>query len=132
MIVRIDPKSNIPLYEQIIQQVKEMCVKGILKPDDKLPSVRELSSSIVINPNTVSKAYQELERQGVIVTLRGKGTFVAEHQIQEATEKQVIAMKKELEKIIIECKYLGITIDEMNKWVQEIYREMREQADDRS
>ena len=73
----IDLKSNIPIYEQIINHIKECILKGYLKKGDPLPSVRKLSQMLNINPNTTAKAYQELERQEVIVTLRGKGTFVA-------------------------------------------------------
>ncbi len=69
-MIQIDPRSSTPIYEQIIQQLKELCLKGIMKPGDKLPSVRELATIIIANPNTVSKAYKELERDGVIETLR--------------------------------------------------------------
>ncbi|WP_026674578.1 GntR family transcriptional regulator [Alkalihalobacterium bogoriense] len=124
MFIRIDPKSNVALYEQVIQQIKEMCARGLLKPDDKLPSVRELSAQIVINPNTVAKAYKELERQGVIVTVRGKGTFIAEFESQEVTEKQKNKIKKEIENLIIECKYLGISGDQLKQWVDELYLDL--------
>lgn len=69
-MIQIDPRSSTPIYEQIIQQMKELCLKGIIKPGDKLPSVRELATIIIANPNTVSKAYKELEREGIIETLR--------------------------------------------------------------
>ena len=58
--VLLDPKSNVPLYEQIIKQVRERIVQGIVKPGEKVPSIRELSAELAINPNTVSKAYKEL------------------------------------------------------------------------
>lgn len=76
--IQLDPRSNTPIWEQIVQNIKELVLKSMLAPSDKLPSVRELASLLVINPNTVSKAYQELERQGIIETLRGKGTFVSQ------------------------------------------------------
>ncbi|HEY8448953.1 MAG TPA: GntR family transcriptional regulator, partial [Bacillota bacterium] len=74
----LDARKNLPIYEQVIRRVKELYLLGVLRPGDRLPSVRELAAQIVANPNTVSKAYQELERQGVIETRPGKGTFIAE------------------------------------------------------
>ena len=124
MLVKLDPKSNVPLYEQIIMQIKELRAKGILLVDEKLPSVRELSSAIVINPNTVAKAYKELERQGVIVTIRGKGTFIAEGENTEATVKEKEKMKKTLEQIIIDSVYLGITKEELKQWIEELFVEI--------
>lgn len=75
-MLRIDPRSSTPIYEQIELGIKELILKGALKMGEKLPSVRELASILMINPNTISKAYGELEREGIIETLRGKGTFI--------------------------------------------------------
>ncbi|WP_209125438.1 GntR family transcriptional regulator [Alkalihalobacillus sp. BA299] len=131
MLVRIDPKSNVPLYEQIILQIKELRAKGIIQTNEKLPSVRELSSQIVINPNTVSKAYKELERQGIIVTIRGKGTFVAEGETVEASEKEREKMKKSLEQLVIDSVYLGITKEELQQWMNELFKDLGGDLDDR-
>ncbi|WP_096188161.1 GntR family transcriptional regulator [Evansella halocellulosilytica] len=124
MYFNIDPKKNVPLYEQIIHQVKEMCAKGILQPNEKLPSVRELSSQIVINPNTVSKAYQELERQGVIVTIRGRGTFISEEITQTFDPRLVENLKQSLKQVIIDSHYAGITKEEVKTWLDEVYEEI--------
>ncbi|MGG1575705.1 GntR family transcriptional regulator [Fictibacillus sp. NRS-1165] len=115
MLLHLDPRSSTPIWEQIIHQIKELILKKILLPGDKLPSVRELSSSLVINPNTVSKAYQELERQGIIETLRGKGTFVAECIVPKADEQKVEALKQSLKQLVIEASYLGIDRTEFIK-----------------
>lgn len=72
-MIQIDPRSSTPIYEQIIQQMKELCLKGIMKPGDKLPSVRELATIIIANPNTVSKAYKELEREGLLKRFEAEG-----------------------------------------------------------
>ncbi|WP_216828191.1 GntR family transcriptional regulator [Alkalihalobacterium elongatum] len=132
MLLRIDPKSNVPLYEQIIMQIKELRAKGIILANEKLPSVRELSSQIVINPNTVSKAYKELERQGIIVTIRGKGTFVAEGENIEASEKEREKMKKSLEQLVIDSVYLGITKEELQQWIDDLYKVIGGESDDRN
>ncbi|WP_026689009.1 GntR family transcriptional regulator [Alteribacter aurantiacus] len=124
MYFNIDPKKNIPLYEQIIQQVKEMCAKGILTPNEKLPSVRELSAQIVINPNTVSKAYKELERQGVIMTIRGRGTFIAEDYQYTHDPRKVDSLKQALKKVVIDSHYVGIEREEIEKWMSQFYEQI--------
>lgn len=76
----IELRSDIPIYEQICNFVKESILKGYLKKGDPLPSVRKLASMLDINPNTVAKSYAELEKQGVIVTEKGKGTFISDYK----------------------------------------------------
>ncbi|MBM7097407.1 MULTISPECIES: GntR family transcriptional regulator [Alteribacter] len=124
MYFNIDPKKNVPLYEQIIHQVKEMCAKGLLKPEEKLPSVRELSSQIVINPNTVSKAYKELERQGVIMTIRGRGTFISEDFHFTHDPRKSEAIKQALKQAVIDSHYVGIEKEQVESWIEEFYQEI--------
>jgi GntR family transcriptional regulator len=124
MHIYIDSRGSTPIWEQIVQQVKESIVKKFLAPNDKLPSVRELSSILVVNPNTVSKAYQELERQGVIETIRGRGTFVSAHFEPKADEQQLMMMKESLKKMIIEAKYAGVNQEVLHQWIEEIMQEL--------
>lgn len=121
MIV-IDPRSSTPIYEQIVIKIKELILKGILEPGDKLPSVRELSGIITANPNTVSKAYAELERQKVIETIRGRGTFVVENYKPRIQEDRMEALKEDLKKVILEAKYMGLTKEELVD-IMDIYYE---------
>jgi GntR family transcriptional regulator len=123
-MIHIDPRSSIPIYEQIIKQMKELCMKGILKSGEKVPSVRELSIMIVANPNTVSKAYKELEREGVIETLRGRGTFVTETFQNESDEEKIGMLKDQLKTIVVDAFYAGVKIDDIHKWISEIEKEM--------
>ncbi len=88
----IDLKSSLPIYEQVINSVKESLLKGYFKSGDALPSVRKLSTMLGVNPNTVAKAYTELERQGVIVTVKGRGTFISD-------KPNSVDISSELEKI---------------------------------
>lgn len=84
VIFTINYKSPKPLYEQIVEQVQLFVSQGILTEDQQLPSVRELAGTLGINPNTVSRAYTELERKGIIHTIAGKGTFISSvHHIRE-------------------------------------------------
>ncbi|MGH9372812.1 MAG: GntR family transcriptional regulator [Vicinamibacterales bacterium] len=77
MLVHLDPRDARPLYLQIMDEVRRALVVGALRPEDPVPSVRELAAELVVNPRTVSQAYQELEREGVLYVRRGQGTFVA-------------------------------------------------------
>lgn len=76
----IDLQSRTPIYEQLYKKITELILKGELKPNDKLPSVRELAKLLGVNPNTVSKAFQTLEHDKIIYSLAGRGSFVAEVQ----------------------------------------------------
>lgn len=77
--LKLQPASPIPMYLQIVDQVRHGIVAGLLKPDDELPSVRALASKHLINPNTVARAYLELEREGLVSKKRGTGTYIS-HQ----------------------------------------------------
>jgi GntR family transcriptional regulator len=86
---RIDPRSGVPFYRQIIDQVKYGMARGVLKPGDQLPTVRQLAVDLSINPNTVARAYQELEIRGLVATQMGTGTFIAEVEVDiSELEKQ--------------------------------------------
>ncbi|HZH59775.1 MAG TPA: GntR family transcriptional regulator [Metabacillus sp.] len=123
-MIQIDPRSSTPIYEQIVQQMKELCFKGILKSGDKLPSVRELSTLIIANPNTVSKAYKELERQGIIETLRGRGTFVSQNARESLDERKMEVIKEQLKPLIIDAFYAGIDFNHIHEWIDEIKKEV--------
>lgn len=73
----IDYRDSRPIYEQVVDGVEEMIVRGVWQPDSQLPSVRQLAGELSINPNTISRAYGELEKRGVIYSVKGKGSFVA-------------------------------------------------------
>ncbi|MEO8333477.1 MAG: GntR family transcriptional regulator [bacterium] len=81
MAIRLDPKDVRPIYVQIMDEVRRSLVVGSLAPDDPLPSVRQLATELRVNPNTVSQAYRELERQGVVEARRGSGTFVVQSSV---------------------------------------------------
>ena len=76
-MVKLDYKSGQPIHKQITKGIKNLVISGVLKTDEQLPSGRELSVSLTVNPNTVQRAYRDLETEGVIYSIRGKGNFVA-------------------------------------------------------
>lgn len=124
-MIKIDSRNSRPIYEQIIDAIKENILKGILRPGDKLPSVREMSSMITANPNTVSRAYMELERQGVTETLRGKGTFVSSNYKPKVEEESMEKLKDDIKKIIVEAYYMGIEKEDMIEIIEDLYKEVK-------
>ena len=83
-MIKLDLQSRLPIYEQLKEQIVKLSMLGVLPPHEKLPSVRILAREIGINPNTVQKAYQDLERDGIIYTVSGKGSFVADSESSKA------------------------------------------------
>ena len=100
IMILIDYKDTRPIYEQIVERFKTLILKEIMKPDEQMPSVRNLAMELSINPNTIQKAYAELERQGFIYTVKGRGSFVSgdsglvEKRKNEYME-QILALVKE-------------------------------------
>jgi GntR family transcriptional regulator len=87
MLFRPNPSSGVPIYLQLMEQVKHGIETGALRPGDQLPGIRPLAEELVINPNTVAKAYRELEHEGVIELRHGAGAFVSAVQAKKATDK---------------------------------------------
>ena len=107
----IDYKSRLPLYEQLIENVKSRVMSGALAGDDPLPSVRQLSGQLGINPNTVQKAYALLEQQGIIYTVPGKGNFIRP-DTDTLRQQQAGKLLQEFSSLARQMKELGITLDE--------------------
>lgn len=120
----IDPRDTRPIYEQIVDSIKEQVIKGILKPGDQLPSVRQLASMLTVNANTVMKAYSELERQEVIETVRGKGAFIAMTSSQSVSEKQLAELRTTLKTSCITMHYMGMSKEQVLAEMSRIYDDL--------
>lgn len=125
----IDARDSRPIYEQIVDQIKEQVMKGILKPGDQLPSVRQLASMLTVNANTVMKAYTELERQEVVETIRGKGVFIAMMPSKVLSEKQMIEVRKALKSSFIAMHYMGLSKQDVMAEIEKIYSELLEEGE---
>ncbi|MBL1224432.1 GntR family transcriptional regulator [Enterococcus sp. BWR-S5] len=123
-MVFIDKSSGKPYYEQLMLGIKEEIVSGILKPGDQLLSVREMSRELTMNPNTVSKAYKLLEAQDVIITVKGKGTFV-KALTTEMDPKSVEKIQRQLSELTIEAYYQNISSEELKRWVEDSYKKIK-------
>ncbi|WP_026651076.1 GntR family transcriptional regulator [Butyrivibrio proteoclasticus] len=107
----IDYQDSRPIYEQIVENFKTQIYKGILQADDQMPSVRSLAMELSTNPNTVQKAYAELERQGFIYTVKGRGNFVkGDASLMDGKKEQLITSIVTLFK---EAEDLGISLDDI-------------------
>ena len=122
----LDLKSRKSIYEQVMDNLKEQIMTGTLQAGDKLPSVRELSKAITVNPNTIQKAYRELERQGYIYTTSGVGTFVADKRDIKPDHEAVEKAKETIRGGFKELLYLGLSAEEAMKIAQEVIREKGE------
>ena len=119
MILHVNPSSGLPLYLQIEAQVKHAVAAAALKADDALPSVRKLAADLRINPNTVARAYQNLERAGVIRTVPGGGCYVADGMPGLLKTEKVRRLRPHAQQIAVEGMQLRLTPEEILKLVQE-------------
>lgn len=120
----IDISSSTPIYEQIVDNVKEGILKGLLEPGEKLPSVREMARMVRLNPNTVQKAYQELERQKITMTIQGRGTYISTDYKPRKDEDQVMEVKEMFKKGIIEAHYMGFNKEAIRDMIEELLEDL--------
>ena len=113
MKIIISTSSMVPIYEQIIDQIKTMIRKEELKQNDQLPSVRALSKELMISSLTVKKAYDELEREGFTVTVHGKGSYVAAANTELMMEEQRKEVEQDLEQAILKGRRFGISDEDI-------------------
>lgn len=118
---RIDNQSRQAVYEQIVQQAQKYILSGVLTGGDKMPSVRKLSIELNVNPNTVQRAYTELERSGVIITAPGRGAFVSDSGTSVLREERRKKYISELETLVSELKLSRIEKQKILEIVDKIY-----------
>jgi len=123
MRIIISNSSDEPIYEQITKQIKEQILKGGLKEGDLLPSIRGLARDLQISVITTKRAYEELEREGFIETVQGKGSFVAGQNRELIKEKKLNIIEEKLSKVVEESKALGISFDEILELLKILYEE---------
>jgi GntR family transcriptional regulator len=124
-MISLDYRDSKSIYEQIVMGFRELIVNGILKTDEQLPSVRELSISLTVNPNTVQKAYKQLETDGYIYSIKGKGNFVSTASVVKSNQKTE-ELYETLKKTISELMFLGESNEKIRDMVSEIYSKREE------
>ncbi len=119
----ISPATGVPIYQQLIDQICTGIARGQLLPNHRLPSVRELSQTLVVNPNTIARAYTELEREGILYTRPGLGVFVAEAPQPVSKRARRERLLKSVDLLLVEAVRLGCTADELVDLVSERARQ---------
>lgn len=124
--IHLDFRSHVPIYTQIVEQVKQQLVSGLLKPGDQLPTVRALALELRVNFNTVARAYRLLDEAGIISTQQGRGTFILEVPPPERTDKlRQQALEALTRDYLAEAQRLGSSPDEIKKTLIEQIEEAR-------
>lgn len=116
-MIWIDYTDATPIYEQIVTKYKNLIVRGVLAPNEKMPSVRSLAMELSINPNTIQKAYAELERQGFVYTVKGRGNFVADNNgLKKMKENEII---QKLETVVTEAEEAGMDLSLLSRYLDD-------------
>lgn len=117
---QIDAMSRQPVYEQLINQIEHFILTGVLSTKDQIPSVRSLALELSVNPNTIQKAYSELDRRGIIYSVPGKGCFISDdaHNILSKYKRQKLS---ELEDLMYELSLAGVTKEQMLRCIENIF-----------
>lgn len=121
-MLQLDFGDRRPIYEQIKDKIKNLIIMGVLKENEKIPSVRELATSLTINPNTIQKAYKDLENEGYIYSQKAKGSFVAP-QKKAACERDTDNLFETLTSVVRELKFLGHSKEELGEILETLYKE---------
>ena len=115
MFISIDAASDVPIFRQIVQQIKTAVAMGRLQPEDPLPSVRQLAVDLAVNPNTVARAYLDLEVEGVIYKRQGAGTFVSTQGVRVSKNERRKVLGELIEKALVEGVNLGLDEEELRE-----------------
>jgi GntR family transcriptional regulator len=121
----ISPTTGVPIYQQLTDQICAGVARGQLHPDARLPSVRELSQLLVVNPNTVARAYTELEREGVLYTRPGLGVFVAPFPSPLSKKNRRELLRGGVDRLLVDAVRFGFTADEFVELVEERIKQFR-------
>jgi len=112
-VLTVDPRSGVPIYLQIIEQIKRSVALGVLQPGEQLPTVKQLALDLTVNPNTVARAYRDLEREQVIETAPGRGSFIRANGATESPKVAAEIGRDALDVALREAKSVGLTRDEV-------------------
>ena len=113
MELHVDVASRLPIYQQLGNQIREAIARGDLQPEVGLPSVRQLSKDLVVNPNTVARAYTELEREGLVVSRPGRGIYVAQPRVELTRAVRDRKLTEQIDRLLTEAVHLGYSAEEV-------------------
>jgi GntR family transcriptional regulator len=113
MFFNVDPSSGVPIYSQIVRQVKFAIAEQSLRPGGLLPSVRQLSQQLMVNPNTVSRALQQLQSEGIVEALRGRGMVVCRGAVAQCRKERKLIIAERIEQVMSEALQAGMNEDDI-------------------
>jgi GntR family transcriptional regulator len=119
MSFHVNTSSRLPIYQQLVQQIRQAIARGEFQPDERLPSVRQLADDLVVNPNTVARAYTELERDGILTSRPGLGIFVAQPGTDLTKGARDRRLKELLDQWLTEAVHLGYSAEEVVRLVKQ-------------
>ena len=119
MQIHITSNDGVPIYVQIVNQVKQLVASGRLTAGDEIPPIRGLAEQLVVNPNTVARAYLELERAGIVTKRHGTGTYIAEAVRLMAQRDRVKALRPRVDALVTEARHLGVELGDVIKLLRE-------------
>lgn len=123
MFLKIDPNNGIPIYDQIVRQVKYAIAEGTLTPGQLIPSVRELARQITVNPNTIQRAYQQLQDEEVVESLRGRGLAVCRGAVKQCVQDRHELLRVRLEQVIQEGLRSGLEPEQLSSLFEKILKQ---------
>ena len=124
MEIRLSPSDGVPVYRQIVNQVKYLIAAGRLEAGDELPTIRALAERLVINPNTVVHAYAEMAREGVVVCRQGSGTYVASAAARRSPRQALQILTPKVDALVTDAVHLNVELDEVLKLVRDRHQRL--------
>ncbi len=128
MQINISSQDGVPIYIQIVNQVKHLAASGRLNPGDELPPIRVLAEQLVVNPNTVARAYLELERAGIVTKRHGSGTYLAETRAPLPQREKLKILAERADTLLTEARHLDVELNEVIRLVRERDAAMKEET----
>jgi GntR family transcriptional regulator len=119
MLIRITTDDGLPVYKQIVTQVTYLVASGVLVPDDELPPIRALAEQLLINPNTVARAYRELEQAGVVYKRGTAGTFVSAGSSPLARREKLKILRRRIDALLADAKHMEISVETVKALIDE-------------
>src|SRR6059036_657999 len=119
MQIQISSSDGVPIYQQIVSQVRYLIAAGRLQPGEELPPIRVLAEQLTVNPNTVARAYLELERAGVVNKRHGSGTYVAETKTPVANREKIKILARRVDVLLTEARHLDVELNDVIKLLRD-------------
>ena len=119
MQLRISADDGLPIYLQIVNQVKYLIASGRLAAGEEIPAIRVLAQQLLVNPNTIARAYLELEREGVVAKRHGAGTFISETASPLARRERVKILQERIDSLLVEARHLNVSFDELTSLLKQ-------------